>query len=90
MMRVIHRAILRAVNYLNNHGQEAYGNPIRERLEISYRDVSIGELYQALDRLERHGYLQSEQRPGGPERGERPKRVFRLTGHGLAEIRKED
>lgn len=42
--------------------------------------VSIGSLHVSLGRLEQVGFLESEDRPGGPERGYRPRRYYRRTG----------
>ena len=58
---------------------QAYGVSVRQEIErLTARDVSIGALYSALDRLERKGFVSS--RMGAPtrERGGRAKRFFRL------------
>lgn len=58
----------------------AYGVELAEHLESQIgKRVMIGSLYAALDRLESAGYVESELREGGPERGYRQKRYYRLS-----------
>ncbi len=66
---------------------EAYGASIRRALEREGRNAVIGVVYVTLENLESDGCIVTSERPGGPERGFRPKRVCTLTGHGLAELR---
>jgi PadR family transcriptional regulator PadR len=66
-------------------GREAYGVTIQEAIErAAERQVSIGAVYAALDRLERKGYVKS--RTGGQtkERGGRRKRFFTVSRSGVA------
>jgi PadR family transcriptional regulator, regulatory protein PadR len=65
-------------------GDEAYGVPILlEMEEHSGRDIAVGSVYAALERLQDRGLVAS--RVGEPtrERGGRAKRYFKVTGRGL-------
>jgi len=66
----------------------AYGVPIAETIsESSGRQVLIGSVYAALERLQRKGFVTSALGEPSPERGGRAKRYFRITGAGLREVR---
>jgi PadR family transcriptional regulator PadR len=67
-------------------GDEAYGVPICRELEKHRgRDVSVGSVYAALERLERKGLISSSLGDPTPERGGKAKRYFRATKEGLRE-----
>lgn len=66
---------------------DPYGVPVREALKERGRNVSYGWLYSKMGELEERNLVRSEEAPGGPKRGGRPKRLWFLTGHGLAAIR---
>lgn len=69
-------------------GDTAYGVTISRDLEESTRrDVSLGNVYAALDRLEGKGLVASRLGDPTPERGGRAKRYFRLTAKGLRNVR---
>src|SRR5499425_2545561 len=69
-------------------GDDAYGVPISEELEKrTGREVSIGSVYAALERLEDKGFVTSELGEPTAERGGRAKRYFRVTARGLKEVR---
>src|ERR1700758_1489496 len=69
-------------------GENAYGVPISEELEKrTGRDVAIGSVYAALERLEDKGFVTSELGEPTAERGGRAKRYFHVTGRGLKEVR---
>jgi DNA-binding PadR family transcriptional regulator len=69
-------------------GEDAYGVPIAEELEDkSGRDVLLGSVYAALDRLEAKGLVGSSMGESTPERGGRAKRYFKVTAKGLREVR---
>ena len=69
-------------------GDNAYGVPICEELEKrTGRDVAIGSVYAALERLEDKGFVTSEIGEPTPERGGRAKKYFRVTGRGLKEVK---
>jgi DNA-binding PadR family transcriptional regulator len=70
-------------------GEDAYGVPIaREIEETSGREIAIGSVYAALERLEAKTLVCSSVGEPTPERGGRAKRYFRVTAKGLHEVRK--
>jgi len=76
--------ILLAVIHL---GEEAYGVPISRELEKHRgRDVSVGSVYAALERLENKGLVSSDLGDPTPERGGKAKRYFRVTKAGLGQM----
>ena len=69
-------------------GDNAYGVTISQEIEgRSGREVALGSVYAALDRLEEKGLVASKLGDPTAERGGRAKRYFRLTGEGLREVR---
>lgn len=69
-------------------GEDAYGVPIARELEdFSGRDVLLGSVYAALDRLETKGLVSSRAGDPTPERGGRAKKYFKVTAKGLREVR---
>jgi PadR family transcriptional regulator PadR len=76
--------ILLAVVHL---GDQAYGVPISRELERHRgRDVSVGSVYAALERLESKGLVASTVGDPTPERGGKAKRYFRVTREGLRQV----
>ncbi len=69
-------------------GEAAYGVPISKIIEESTnREVLVGSVYAALERLEAKGFVLSEVGEPTPERGGRAKRYFRITDNGLRQVR---
>ena len=69
-------------------GDKAYGVPIsRELEETTGRDIAVGSVYAALERLEQKGFVYSELGEATAERGGRAKRYFHVTATGLREVR---
>jgi PadR family transcriptional regulator PadR len=69
-------------------GEDAYGVPIsREIEERGGREVALGSVYAALERLEEKGFVSSLLGEATPERGGRAKKFFRVTSKGLRELR---
>ena len=69
-------------------GDHAYGVPIAREIEQrSKREVALGSVYAALERLEEKGLVTSKLGDPTAARGGRAKRFFRLTGQGLKEVR---
>jgi PadR family transcriptional regulator PadR len=65
-------------------GDDAYGVPISgELLNLAGREVALGSIYAALDRLEQKGFVTSSLGDPTPERGGRAKRYFRVTSSGI-------
>src|SRR5690242_14644699 len=70
-------------------GDDAYGVTISREIEASSkREVAIGSVYAALERLERKGLVSSSLGEPTAERGGRAKRYFYVTKAGLGEVRK--
>jgi PadR family transcriptional regulator, regulatory protein PadR len=68
-------------------GEEAYGVPISRELERHRgKEVSVGSVYAALERLEAKGLISSILGDPTPERGGKAKRFFRITREGLRQI----
>ncbi len=68
-------------------GEDAYGVPISRELErLRGRDVSVGSVYAALERLESKGLVTSSLGDPTPERGGKAKRYFRITKAGLRQV----
>jgi PadR family transcriptional regulator PadR len=68
-------------------GEEAYGVPISQELEQHRgRNVSVGSVYAALERLEVKGLITSSLGDPTPERGGKAKRYFRVTKEGLRQV----
>lgn len=69
-------------------GDEAYGVPIsKELVTLAGREVALGSIYAALDRLERKSLVTSLLGDPTPERGGRAKRYFRVTATGVRALR---
>ena len=69
-------------------GEDAYGVPIaREIEEQTKREVKLGSVYAALERLEEKGFVASELGQPTQERGGRAKRYFHITQQGMREER---
>jgi PadR family transcriptional regulator len=68
-------------------GEEAYGVPISRELEKHRgKDVAVGSVYAALERLETKGLVISMLGDPTPERGGKAKRFFRITKEGLRQV----
>src|SRR5437588_3947716 len=69
-------------------GEDAYGVPISREIEQqSGREVALGSVYAALERLQEKGLVSSNLGEPTAERGGRAKRYFRVTTKGLRETR---
>ena len=69
-------------------GDEAYGVPIARELERHRgREVSVGSVYAALERLESKCLIESSLGDPTPERGGKAKRYFKITKEGLRQVR---
>lgn len=66
----------------------AYGVPVQQFVEKSTgRNVAMGAVYAALERLERKGYVRSAMSDPSPERGGKSKRVYDVTPEGMQTLR---
>ena len=69
-------------------GDTAYGVTISHELEDTLRrEVAIGSVYNALERLEAKGFVSSKLGDPTPERGGRAKRFFTVTEAGAREAK---
>jgi PadR family transcriptional regulator, regulatory protein PadR len=69
-------------------GDNAYGVPVaREIEEQTKREVKLGSIYAALERLEEKGFVVSELGEPTGERGGRAKRYFHVTRQGMRQVR---
>jgi PadR family transcriptional regulator len=69
-------------------GDEAYGVPIsKELLSLAGREVALGSIYAALDRLQQKSFVTSLLGDPTPERGGRAKRYFRVTPNGVRALK---
>jgi PadR family transcriptional regulator PadR len=70
-----------------NLGEEAYGVPISRQIEsLRGRDVLVGSVYAALERLESKGLVVSKVGEPTAERGGKAKRYFNVTNEGLRQV----
>jgi PadR family transcriptional regulator, regulatory protein PadR len=68
-------------------GDQAYGVPIARELERHRgREVSVGSVYAALERLETKGLIASSLGDPTPERGGKAKRYFRVNREGIRQV----
>ena len=66
---------------------QAYGMAIREEIEDrTGRDVGIGSVYSALDRMEKKRFVSSHVGDPTPERGGRAKRFYTLEWPGFVAL----
>ena len=69
-------------------GDAAYGVPVQELIERETgRDVTLGAVYAALDRMERKGYVRSALSGPTATRGGKRRRIFEVTASGLKVVR---
>ncbi len=70
-------------------GPDAYGMAIMDELDArTGRQVSVGSVYAALDRMARHGLVRSMLGAPTPERGGRAKRFFVLEPAGALALQR--
>jgi PadR family transcriptional regulator, regulatory protein PadR len=68
-------------------GEDAYGVLVSRELEKHRgREVAVGSIYAALERLEIKGLIASSLGDATPERGGKAKRYFRITNAGLRQV----
>jgi DNA-binding PadR family transcriptional regulator len=81
--------LLLAILHLSARDPEsAYGSAIREEIETrAGRAVPRGSIYVTLDRLEDKGLLVSREGGSSAERGERPRRLFKVTPAGIRAVK---
>ena len=69
-------------------GDEAFALSVIHELDRrAGRPVSRGALYKTLERLEEKGFVQWDVEEATPGRGGHPRRLFRVTGSGIAVLK---
>ena len=83
-------SVLAAVmEFTARDAQGAYGAPIRERvIEMCGREVNVGAIAVALNRLEAKGYLSVTATNPIPIPGGKSKRMFRIEPAGVQAMKK--
>ena len=77
--------VMNAVGELGK--EQAFGWNIFLRVcERAEKTVNLGALYVTLERLTHKKYLTVTEKPGGPNRGGRPKQYYELTPAGTAAL----
>ncbi len=80
--------LLLAILQLTEQGREAYGSAIRADIaERTARPVPRGSIYVTLDRLEDKGLLVSSETGASDVRGQRPRRIFKVTPAGVRAVK---
>lgn len=68
-------------------GRKAYALSIQDEIKTHGHALTLGVLYTVLNRLEQRGLVRYRDGDPTPERGNRPKRYYSLTGAGVRELR---
>jgi DNA-binding PadR family transcriptional regulator len=80
--------LLLAVIHLTEQARDAYGSAIRAEIEQrTGRAAPRGSIYVTLDRLEAKGLLISRDGGTSTARGNRPKRLFKVTPPGVRAVK---
>jgi DNA-binding PadR family transcriptional regulator len=89
-MTLKHQMDLLALVAIARLEEQAYGVTIRDEIDrMTTRPVSIGGVYNALDRLERGGLVAPFLSEPRAERGGRARRHYALTAAGRETVRRE-
>jgi PadR family transcriptional regulator PadR len=67
-------------------GRRAYALSIQEEIGAHGQPLTLGVLYTVLGRLERRHLIRYREGDPAPERGDRPRRYYSLTGAGAQEL----
>jgi DNA-binding PadR family transcriptional regulator len=68
-------------------GRQAYALSIQEEIAKHGHALTLGVLYTVLNRLERRKLIRHRDGDPTPERGDRPKRFYELSGAGARDLR---
>ena len=68
-------------------GRRAHALSIQEEIKAHGHALTLGVLYTVLGRLERRHLIAHREGDPAPERGDRPKRFYSLTGAGAQELK---
>ena len=78
------QVVLLAIAHL---GSDAYGTTIRREIEArTGREIAVGALYTALERLERKNFVSTVMSDPTPQRGGRARRHFEVGPAGAAAL----
>lgn len=72
---------------ISRGGRHAYALSIQDEIKTHGHTMTLGVLYTVLGRLESRGLIRHRDGDPAPERGDRPKRYYSLTGAGVRELR---
>jgi PadR family transcriptional regulator PadR len=67
-------------------GKAAYALALQDEVRMHGHNFTLGVLYTVLNRLERRQLIRHRDGDATPERGDRPKRYYALTGKGAREL----
>ena len=67
-------------------GRQSYALSIQDEIRTHGHGLTLGVLYTVLSRLERRGLVRHRDADPTPERGDRPRRYYSLTGAGVREL----
>ena len=72
---------------IHRQGEKAYAVSIKQEIDERIgKDTNIGAIYVTTDRLEKKGYVTSRLGDPTPERGGKPKRLYRVSEPGIAAL----
>lgn len=79
------------LSVLMQEPRDAYGATIQDRMEQrTTRDVSVGALYTALDRLEKKGFVSSWWGEATAQRGGRRRRYYKIEAAGVEAVHRSE
>jgi PadR family transcriptional regulator PadR len=67
-------------------GRRAYALSVQEEIGAHGQTLTLGVLYTVLGRLQRRHLIRHRDGDPAPERGDRPRRYYSLTGTGAQEL----
>jgi DNA-binding PadR family transcriptional regulator len=68
-------------------GRQSYALSIQDEIKTHGHALTLGVLYTVLNRLERKQLVRHRDGDPTPERGDRPKRFYALSGAGARKLR---
>ena len=67
-------------------GRQSYALSIQDEIKTHGHALTLGVLYTVLNRLERRGLIRHRDGDPAPDRGDRAKRYYSLTGAGARQL----
>jgi PadR family transcriptional regulator, regulatory protein PadR len=72
---------------IHRQGDKAYAVSIKQDIDAQTgKDTNLGAIYVTTDRLEKKGYVTSRLGDPTPERGGKPKRMYRIAAPGITAL----